>query len=63
MTGVNTSRFATMSAAPTVCPATTGVPLLASTPATGSVPMRTPRSALAGLSEGSLKPKSATLKV
>ncbi len=52
-----------MSVTVTVCPALTAAPLLVSVPAPGSVLMRTAVSALAELSFGSLKPKSAAPKM
>ena len=60
--GVNTSRPALMSATLTNCPAVTAMPLSVRLPAPGSVVILTAASALAGLSFGSLKPKSAAVK-
>ena len=58
VTGVNTSRPASMSPTLTNWPAVTTVPLSLSAPAPGSVVIRTACSWLAGLSWGSVKPKS-----
>ena len=52
-----------MSAALTNWPVATTAPLLVSDPAPGRVVIFTAASALAGASAGSVKPKSATLKV
>src|SRR3989441_163909 len=57
--GVNTSPFASRSPTLTNCPAATAVPLSLSVPAPGSVVTSTASKALAGLSWGSVNPKSA----
>ena len=61
--GVNFSLPAVMSATETNWPAVTATPLSASVPAAGSVVILTARSVLAGVSLGSLKPKSAAVNV
>ncbi len=52
-----------MSATETNCPAVTATPLSVSVPAAGSVVIFTARRVLAGVSFGSLKPKSAAVNV
>ena len=61
--GVNTSRPRLMSATVTIWPALTAAPLLANVPVPGKVLMRTAPRLLAGVSLGSVKPKSAATKV
>ena len=61
--GVNFSLPALMSATETNWPAVTATPLSVSVPSRGSVVILTAASALAGVSLGSVKPKSAAAKV
>ena len=61
--GLNTSRPASIAPTVTNCPAVIAVPLSVSVPAPGSVVIRTAWSWLAGLSWGSVKPKSARTNV
>ena len=62
-TGVKTSRPRSMSATAIVWPAPTAAPLLVKLPVAGRVAIRTARKLSAGLSPGSLNPKSARVKV
>src|SRR5438876_110009 len=61
--GLNTSRPASIAPTVTNCPAVIAVPLSVSVPAPGSVVIRTAWRWLAGLSCGSVKPKSARTNV
>ena len=60
---MNFSKPAVMSATETNWPAVTATPLSVSVPAAGSVLIFTASRVLAGLSFGSLKPKSAAANV